>query len=153
MRLVEAGVRLEVGEVEGAAEVADAAFEDIDRPPLLDLGPDPVEELPAGPGPALLLEFLPFLCLGGVDETAEIIRDEAEAAVVVGAGAEAVVEVGVDEGVLFVEGRREFAGEGLYDRLFKVRFGYCRDNLPDCLLSDLLGVREAAVWLVMVTGR
>ena len=90
VRLVEAGVGLEVGEVEDAAEVADALFKDVDGAPLLDLGPDAAEELPAGPGPPLLLELLPFGGLGGVDEAAEVGGDEAEVAVVVGAGAEAV---------------------------------------------------------------
>ena len=81
--LVEAARRSEVGEPEMDARVLEALAEDGERTRAPDLRGDALEEL--GPRGLAVLGFvaIPFLGLCGEDEVVELIRNEAELAVVV----------------------------------------------------------------------
>jgi len=80
--LVEGGLGPEVGELEAASAVGDAAAQDVDGAVPGDLGADALEQrravLAAG---VLSLELLEGLRLGGVEELEEDVGVEAEMAV------------------------------------------------------------------------
>ena len=82
IRLVQPAGRAEVGELELAAVALDPLPQDVQRAALLDLGGEPLEQPVARVRAVQLLELLPFLGLGGVNERQHVLGDQAEGAVV-----------------------------------------------------------------------
>jgi hypothetical protein len=80
---VESRRRAKVRQPERAARVLDALAEDIEGAAFGDFRGEPMQEAGLHVRAVLLLELLPFLRLGGVDEVQDRIRVEAEGAVVV----------------------------------------------------------------------
>ena len=82
-RLVQAGGGPEEGKLELAPGVLDPLAENVEGAPLADLGGEPLEETGLHVGAVLLLELLPLLGLGGVEEVQHHVGVQAERAVVV----------------------------------------------------------------------
>ena len=136
IRLVQPAGRPEVGELEFAAVALDPLPQDVQRAALLDLGGEPLQQPVARVRAVQLLELLPFLGLGGVDEGQGVLGDQAEGAIVllrrppqVAAGGEVARRLAQSEEIARRRVRPAGQERG-FDGRFEVLFGDVNHESP-----------------------